>query len=155
MAGGMGMRRSGAGSGVDDRPTPASTVRPPRSRPAAAPTASSSGGFGADGAAGTDAGARTESVTRVWLVRPLPTSTSACATALATAAVCLAAVPVAVISMTGVSGEVDVVTCFRSSLEPSAAAALSATGPVVTIRPNAWAKLTAVAGSPGWPVTTT
>ncbi len=94
-------------------------------------------------------------MTRVWSLRAVPTSTSACATALATAAVRAASVPVAVISMTGVSGDVDAVTCVRSLLDPSAAAALSATGPVLTIRPYAWAKFTATLGSPGWPVTTT
>ena len=77
------------------------------------------------------------------------------AAAFATSAVCFAPVPVAVISMTGVSGDVDVVTCLRSSREPSVTAALSATGPVATIRPYAWAKFTALAGSPGCPVTTT
>src|SRR5437660_1664757 len=63
MTGGSGTRRSESGSAGADRPTPASTDSPPRSRPAAAPTASSSGGFGDDGAAGTEAAARIESVT--------------------------------------------------------------------------------------------
>src|SRR5262249_51703496 len=115
----------------------------------------SSGGFGDDGAAGTDAAASTDRVTRVWSLRPLATSTSACATALATSAVCFASVPVAVISTTGASGDVDAVTWESPWREFRIAAARSVTGPVRTIRPYAWAKFTATGDSPAGPVTTT
>jgi hypothetical protein len=73
--------------------------------------------------------------TRVSVLRVAAKSTSPCATAFATTADRAALVWVAMISMTGASGDVDAVTWLSSRVPPSVAAARSAAGPFVATRP--------------------